>query len=278
MEPVLTKPLECKDVPGPNDEIKNRYFCINESHALCEKHSAKCPCGSSVLKRPSTVVGNLLQDLPWICKNYKNDCREIKADVKELSYHQGKCIFRQVFCPHYFCGRKILYKDVIDHMIIAHKNNLECLNIIEEKAGKLIVNDYRLCMNDFDFERDFSWKPTKISCGGDFFFAVTYFVNNIFHFWIYFLGSPDEARNFSSVYSFKNMIGETFNYGGPVHTLDESISDIIAAGSFFTVPKNAIKRSMDKEKMESMVVCITIRNLKEEAKDDDSESGISNDE
>ena len=43
---------KCQDVPAPNDDKKNRYSCINESHVLCENHKAECPCGSLVGKKP----------------------------------------------------------------------------------------------------------------------------------------------------------------------------------------------------------------------------------
>ena len=39
---------KCKNVPGPEGEQRNRYYCINESHTLCEDHKAECPCGSKV--------------------------------------------------------------------------------------------------------------------------------------------------------------------------------------------------------------------------------------
>ena len=39
---------DCKSVPGPNENQKNRYSCFDASHILCEEHKAKCPCGSKV--------------------------------------------------------------------------------------------------------------------------------------------------------------------------------------------------------------------------------------
>ena len=93
---------KCKGVPGPNGAKKNRYFCMNGSHVLCENHKTKCRCGSLVAKMPSLLIAKLLQDLPWMCQNYENGCREIKMDAEELEHHQGKCIFRQVLCPTVF--------------------------------------------------------------------------------------------------------------------------------------------------------------------------------
>ena len=61
----------CKDIPGPSGAKKLRYSCVNSSHVLCEAHKAKCPCGSSVGKKPSEAIAKLLQDLPYLCHNYE---------------------------------------------------------------------------------------------------------------------------------------------------------------------------------------------------------------
>ena len=58
-----------------------------------------------------------------------------------------------------------------------------------------------------------------------------------------------------------------------VHTVDEGADDIITSGSLLTFGVNAAKRSLNEEKQ--LDFNITIRNLKEEAKDDDMESGVS---
>ena len=33
--------LECKNVPGPNENQANRYSCTNASHILCEQHKKR---------------------------------------------------------------------------------------------------------------------------------------------------------------------------------------------------------------------------------------------
>jgi len=73
-----------------------------------------------------------------------------------------------------------------------------------------------------------------------------------------------------------NKDGEKFLYTGKIHTLDEEKEDTIESGSFLRIEKYAFKRSLDEEK--KLHVEITIRNLKEEAKDDDEESGVSDGE
>ena len=90
---------KCKNVPGPNGKQKNRYSCFDSSHTLCEKHKTNCPCGSMAGKSPSPVIANLLQNLPWMCQNYKTGCRESRMNEEGLQHHQGKCIYRKVFAP-----------------------------------------------------------------------------------------------------------------------------------------------------------------------------------
>ena len=71
----------------------------------------------------------------------------------------------------------------------------------------------------------------------------------------------------------QKIIGEKFIFSGPVDTLDQGGDEIIASESLLTIGINAAKRSLNEEKQLNFE--ITIRNLKEEAKDDDNESGIS---
>ena len=58
--------------------------------------------------------------------------------------------------------------------------------------------------------------------------------------------------------------------------MGENFEDVIASGSLLTIGIDAVKRSLSEEKI--LEVEVTIRNLKEEAKDDDVESGVSDGE
>ena len=114
----------CKDIPGPGpmNSRRSRYACFEQSHFLCLKHNVKCPCGSAVEKMPSPSVARFLKDMPWMCHNYRNGCREIKLDAEKLDQHEKKCIFRRVFCPHWFCRDKtgtneVMFKNITNHLI-----------------------------------------------------------------------------------------------------------------------------------------------------------------
>ena len=257
----------CKSVPGPNRDQK-RYSCFNYSHSLCEEHKAECPCGSLVGKNPSPFIATILQDMPWICQYSPNGCREIKMDVEELADHQQNCKFRQVFCPYVVCKReKVLFKNVAAHVEKIHKNCFDQLEMSERGVYKWIV---KFDIDDSDFEGSTFWKLGKITgSDGDVFYAAAYFTNNIFHIFVNYFGSPNEARKFSCTCSIRNMLGEKFLYTGQIQTLDEKKNESV---SLLKIGHDAVKRSLDEEK--KLCVKFTIKNLKE-ANNHDMESGVS---
>ena len=259
----------CKNVPGPNGNQRNRYSCTNAAHTLCEEHKAKCPCGSKVGKSPSPVIAKLLQNLPWMCQNYKTGCREIKLNGEDLERHHEKCIFRQVFCPHFNCDKtkKIVFKDVICHQKTFH-NGLKCeYKPVIGEQNKFLV-PYSTDLEKYGLKDGLSWSPSKLtsSCGAVF-FSVGKIVGETFYLWIIFFGSSDEAKKFSCTLSITSKIGEKFNFSGPVTTLDKSYDDIIATGSLLMIAVDAAKRSLNDQKTLKVEISITKIVVKEEAKD-----------
>jgi len=263
----------CKSVPGPNENQKNRYSCMDASHILCEEHKHFCPCGSQVGTTPSPFIAKVLQDMPWMCQNYKAGCQEIKMNVEDLEHHQRKCIYRKVFCPcaeEHCQFNKMLFKDVIEHLETSHT----CYNL--EKKNQILWQ----IPGNIGWENGTYWVPGQFatSCGAVF-FACAKIVKERFCVWVTFMGSSDEAENYSSSISIENKIGKKFNkfnFTGTVHTLDEKDDDIIASESLLSIGIDTAQRSLDEKK--TLGFEITIRNLKEEAKDDDNESGISDGE
>ena len=276
----------CKNVPGPNGNQKNRYSCIDAAHTLCEEHRNECLCGSKVVKIPSPVIANLLQNLPWMCQNYRNGCREIKMNVEDLDQHQDQCIYRQAFCPNFECedDGKVIFKDVLCHLKTCLGEPFEEEKMSNGKANNFLVlfdtNEFSLTREDGDTSSLIDggyWFPSKMSVCGAVFFTSGCVLNETVYIWIRLLGSSDEAKKYSCTYSIKSKIGnEKFIYSGPVHTLDKNDYDTIASGSLLMIGVDAAKRSLNDEK--KLQVEITIRNLKEEAKDDDMESGVSDGE
>ena len=270
---------KCKNVPGPNGIQKNRYSCIQASHTLCEEHKNGCPCGSFVGNSPSPVIAKLLQNLPWMCQYYMNGCSEISMNVEELGHHHGKCIYRPVFCPNIQCqvqNVNVLFKDVIDHLGgVYHTDRITDDQLVFGKA--LVTKKSTGTFGAEALQNGKYWKPGKItsSCGALFFTFGT-IENNTLYSWIVFFGSSNEAMNYSYTSSVTSNRGEKFVFSGPVATVDSRFEDVIASGSLLSIGIDAVKRSLNLEKQ--LEVEITIRNLKEEAKDDDVESGVSDGE
>merc|ERR1719350_458031 len=107
--------------------------------------------------------------------------------------------------------------------------------------------------------------PAKLtSTCGALFFTGTQCSKDSICFWVTFMGSSDEAENYSSSISIENKIGKKFNkfnFTGTVHTIDEKADDIIASGSLFSIGINTAKKLLTEKK--DLRCEITIRNLKE---------------
>ena len=263
----------CKDVPGPKE--KNRYSCIDSSHTLCEKDKLKCPCRSLVGKNPSPIIAKLLEDLPWMCQNYKRGCREIEMTVSGLEIHQRKCIFRKVYCPKLACSMdlesrniELLFKDVMEHIFDSHSNDSE----ISKIAGETNVWTARL-RNSRNFEQrhkdnSICWSKKMTSACGAVFFFEAWMIQNTIHCWVNFLGSLDDAKNFTVNFSVSNNARETFIYDGPVHTLDKKQFDILEEQSCFLIKLDAVRRCLSSKSR--FHIMITIKNLKEKNEGEDN--------
>ena len=161
--------------------IHNRYSCIRASHILCDEHKTGCPCGSFAGNSSSPIIAKLLQNLPWMCQNYKTGCREISMNVEELDHHSGKCIYRLVFCPKMQCQRKngkvLLFNDVIDHLGIFHKHEIiDCQLVI----GTVLVTEKSTATLGV---KNCIWNPSKITRA--IFFTFAWIDNNSFYSWDY---------------------------------------------------------------------------------------------
>ena len=265
----------CKAFPvaRPNGEQRNRYSCVKESHQLCEICKELCSCGSLVGKNPNPVAHQILKDLPMYCPNYGTGCREFFAQPEDLEDHQPACIFRKVYCPVFSCDHgTIAFKDISDHLMKQHSNDFE--------RAKASTSTVLLTENKCVFNLPApinAWIPRKIELVNkhDLFF-VGKVVHSILYAWIYIVGSPIEARNYSCSISVTDRSGNKFAfYGQAVKPLDEGHYDVIAKQAVFMIGWEVIKTFRNEN--EKLSVEVTINDLKEEAKDSNDESGVEDD-
>ena len=261
--------FKCKAVPGFTQEQQNRYTCLDESHQLCEKCKSECECGSVVGKRPNPTTMKLLEGLPVYCPHYQNECREIFLQAESVEDHQQGCIFRQVYCPDVDCKEKILFKDVIKHLKQFHEN---------KHWFVATENKYTVTFETTSLETDGTiWVPQSIKINGMDFFFVGESFNNIAHFWLYILSSPNEAKRYAYTLSIAGKNGSKFssNFSDYAKSLDEGHDEIIENQHVFMVGIEAIKKIRNDENV--VEIEVIIHDLKEEAKDDDEESGVEDD-
>ena len=102
--------------------------------------------------------------------------------------------------------------------------------------------------------------------------------NNGMNFWVYIYGSQFEAKNYAYTLSMKGKGVSKFTYHDNVKSLDEAPNDIIAKQFLFSIGIEAVKKLVIEEK-ESLKweLEVTIHALKEEAKDEEVESGVEDD-
>merc|ERR1712080_513961 len=259
---------KCFDIPGPTEEQRNRYYCIEKCHQLCEKCKGICRCGSAVGNCPNPSINEILKDLPMCCPHYKTGCREIFVQAEDLEDHQQSCVFRTVYCPEniYACRNRkyIQFKDITEHLATFHPYPPTPTSVIIE--GKK-------CVFYLPFSRG-GWLPRKVELiNGVDFYLVGKVVNSIMYAWIYFLGSPLEAKNYAYTMSVGGSNGIKSSFHDQVIPLDEGANDIIAEKSVFMIGSRAMKKLCDENS--KVPVEVTIHALKEEAKDSDMESGVS---
>ena len=97
-----------------------------------------------------------------------------------------------------------------------------------------------------------------------------------FYHWIYFVGSPQEAKNFSCTLEYFERESEkiAFSQTPKVFSIDESADSIIENGKCFGVSSRYFSSQIAKEGGRFNYI-YEIRNLKEEVKDENVESGVS---
>ena len=244
----------CQCLPRPNG-VRFRV-CSNHSRLICVECVDKC-CGQ---KHPPLPIGFKMDEFwPFQCQNTKYGCQELlmKDDLLE---HEPYCDYQKVYCAVTECESDVSLLNYLDHF---NQNHSKCVSY-EEKSLKL---HFPLKANNEN------WLPKKIIAFNETFFEVGIVRNNFVFRWIYILALPEQAKN----YFFHATVqmpttGEPLKYYGQVRSLVESAEEVIA-NEAFAFSLTTAKRFAQEENQE-LKYSIKIRCLKDEAKDEDVESGI----
>ena len=107
---------------------------------------------------------------------------------------------------------------------------------------------------------------------GDVFFFEAKLRNDLVYFWVNYFGSSDDAKNFTVDFSIHNLnYRESFNYNGPVHTLDKNQNEISDKHNCFSIRLDAVLRCLYKN-LDCLNVMIKIKNVKDQIFGKSSES------
>ena len=117
------------------------------------------------------------------------------------------------------------------------------------------------------------WFPKiiKISNGLNF-FLVGKVINQVANFWLYILSSPVQAKHYAYTLSVTGKNGNKFTYYDHAKTLDTKSCEITDKQLVFMIGIEAIKEMRNEQNL--LPVEVAIYDLKEEAKDNDEESGV----
>lgn len=266
----------CKAVPQPSNSA--RYKCVIMGHTLCKNckeasaggYIKKCRlCGrdhnSHITEIECGMTKVLLKNLPWFCRFYKNGCREAFLNERALAGHQLECVYHNIKCSNRLCSKEILFKDYLDHFS-------ECFSSIPPFKSTKVKVEYKV-----PDVRDRTWNPARIEAHGFSFFFNFITRNGLCQMWMVMLTcSPDVLKNFEWSLSIDGADNEGFTFRGKMIPIDKDPEEIHGDREGFLL---GCKKAMDFQNRAggNLEVMIQIGNLKEEAKDDDVESGVSSD-
>ena len=118
------------------------------------------------------------------------------------------------------------------------------------------------------------WRPKQFTAFNKTFFDMGIIRNNLIYKWVYVLATPDEAKHFYFHAYVKDNNGENVEtYYRQVRSLVESHEDVIEKENCVIIGVKSAKKFI-KPGTNQVDFSLKIRSLKEEAKDEDDESGI----
>ena len=266
--------LICRICNVSNTHHIDWYRCAH-LHPICElcRWNNRCSCGQEILKAHDKLVKSILsnKNMPYQCNNKIRGCRETLPEANLKDHEDNECIYRPVNCPN--CQSRMAFNAIVDHYQINHPWNTE-FTTNEAKETKLkIVGNYvaNACM---------TYEPFKFELYGKVFIATGKLSHGKFQFWIYLIGTREEAKHFSFSIQMEGQCSEMptqFQYNGPVSSIDDTTCSYARLG--VTLGLDMFRcQFMDQNNETSF--SLKIRNLKAEAqvKDENVESGVSDNE
>ena len=273
---IIGKELKCYVCKsGPKAGKNHQWYRCLSMHQICQicrdsktEDIKKCSCGKAILDEHCKIIEAILKSklIRFMCENQERGCQEM-SDEKSMICHEPECIFRLVECPGFNCNFKGSFHTMFEHMV-----EERCFG--EENSEK-VENKW---IQKFDIHNHYSFKVPKHEFDGRVFFSVFIPISDIWFWWVIMVGSQAEAKNYYYTLEVHGIDPEVRTiHTGQVFPIDETFDSITEGFKCLVINKKSMKdQFIDPNGQFSYSV--SIRNMKEEAKDDNVESGISDDE
>ena len=236
--------LICEICGSRNKAVKKVWcpcgFCQDQICLNCESERKKCPrCEVPQSANHCEMIENFkyfLKTYEFFCVNKENGCQEKLSSLTwslasraALKNHEKECIYRSVPCifstfdDKYDCEAEVTFQNVIRHYEEEHVN-WKLKNQVLMAKNHLILN-----------ERSTFSHPITFSLNNQTFLLVQKTSNQITYYWVYLLGSPEEAKDLSYILRFFGKDSDIV-FRGKVAAIDETFETIDEAGKCFTIP------------------------------------------
>ena len=181
---------------------------------------------------------NLLEDdesdyrlLP--CHNKNNGCQETHFLNDVIFDHEKECMYRLVHCINNGngCTEKVTFNNVIPHFEEKHAK-YSGVPLRRQVSLRIVTNKSKVLSYDLP--------NAMININGSAFILKGRILNKRRYLWVYLLGSPNEAKNFS--FTLKLYGGTvTAHYAGQVSSIDESFESLCVPEKCFSFDENEFK-------------------------------------
>merc|ERR1711862_153747 len=176
-----------------------------------------------------------------------------------------------VECPNLKCRSKVPFHDLLNHM---KTEEFKC-DKLTGSIGKMVAACWTTPPENQLPGVIFASQELEVNGIGTFIIGAKIEKSTFYH-WIQFVGSSHEAKKFSYTFEYKNEEKTLHVYNlhsNQMVSIDETSNAIIENGNCFGMPQKLFYKYVRENKR--FEYSVTIRNLKEEAKDDNVESGVS---
>ena len=267
--------LKCYICENRLNAGKHHWYRCTQGHMVCQdckvvKEKKNCSCQNPVVAEHCKLIEALLnvEKMQFKCENLVRGCLE-KLDKESMTSHQGECIYRVIKCTGFVgsCESKVPFHELLGHLEGKGKT-------LSSTFGTRFESFFRNCSQSRE-KVEFPLKKFVVS--KTIFFNICIILDDSFHHWIVLYGSANEAKNYSYTLEYLDETDETkCSFTGKMISIDETFDSIIENGNCFGINRKLFdKKFIIPEDDNKFKFFVTIRNLKEEVKDENVESGVS---